>query len=71
MVAGWLAGWLAASSLCGVFCLLMMSDGVTVSWLFLWSEREREIVKASRQHSKTTPTVLVRLALVLQYIPML
>lgn len=37
MVAGWLAGWLAGwfVSLWG-FCLLMMSDGVTVSWLSLF-----------------------------------
>lgn len=60
MVAGWLLGWLAGCfvSLWG-FCLLMMSDGVTVSWLslfFLWSEREREIVKASRQHIRLTAT---------------
>lgn len=34
MVAGWLAGWFV--SLRG-FCLLMMSDGVTVSWLSLFS----------------------------------
>lgn len=33
MVAGWLVGWFV--SLWG-FCLLMMSDGVTVSWLSLF-----------------------------------
>lgn len=32
-LAGWLAGWFV--SLWG-FCLLMMSDGVTVSWLSLF-----------------------------------
>lgn len=44
-LAGWAAGWLAASSLCGDFSLLMMSDGVTVSWLFslVWEGKERRL----------------------------
>lgn len=53
MVAAWLAGWLVRLFEGFLFvddvgrgdCVLALS-------FFLWSEREREIVKASRQHVK-------------------
>lgn len=52
MVAGWLAGWLVR-----LFVGFLFVDDVgrgdcvlAVSFFFLWSEREREIVKASRHH---------------------
>lgn len=53
MVAAWLAGWLVRLFVGFLFVDdVGRGDCVLAVSFFLWSEREGEIVKASRQHIK-------------------